>query len=54
MANAKALGLANGSERSVQRNMAKYRVGTYIAQQKKYISQPSIEKRELWGFERRY
>lgn len=52
--NAKALGLANGSERAIQRNMAEYGVGTYMAQQKKFISQPSIDKREIWGFERRY
>jgi hypothetical protein len=53
-ANASAIGLANGSECAIQRNMAEHGVGTYMAQQKKYISQPSIEKRELWGFECRY
>jgi hypothetical protein len=46
-ANASAIGLANESERAIQRNMAEHGVGTYIAQQKKYISQPLIKKRRL-------
>jgi hypothetical protein len=53
LANARAIGLANGSERAIQRNIAEYGVGTYIAQQKKYIAKSSIEKRVIWGFERR-
>jgi hypothetical protein len=54
LANASALGLANGSERAIQRNMAEYGVGTYMAQQKKFITKASIEKRGIWGFERRH
>jgi hypothetical protein len=53
LANASANGLAHGSERAIQRNMAEYGVGTYVAEQKKYISKSSIEKRVIWGFERR-
>ena len=54
LANASALGLAYRSERAIQRNMLEYGVGTYVAKQKKYISKSSIEKRAIWGFERRY
>jgi hypothetical protein len=50
---ASALGLAYASERAIQKNMAKHSVGTYMAQQKKYISPVSVSKRELWGFDRR-
>jgi hypothetical protein len=52
LANARAIGLANGSERAIQRNMAEYGVGTYVAQQKNYIVKSLIEKRVIWGFER--
>jgi hypothetical protein len=52
LANARAISLANGSERAIQRNMAEYRIGTYIAQQKKYITKSSIEKCVIWGFKR--
>ena len=54
LASASALGLAKGSERAIQRNMAEHGVGTYIAQQKKFIAKASIEKRGIWAFERRY
>lgn len=53
MANARAIGLANGSKRAIQRNMADHGVGTYRALQKKYIKQSSKDKRVIWGFERR-
>jgi hypothetical protein len=53
MANSSAIGLANGSERAIQRNMAEHGVGTCSAKQKKYIAQSSIDKRIIWGFERR-
>jgi hypothetical protein len=53
-ANASAIGLANGSERAIQRNMAEHGVGTYLAQQKKYIHPVAVEKRGIWGFKRRY
>ena len=52
--NASAIGLANGSERAIQRNMKDFGVGTYMAEQKKYISQSSKKARQLWGYERRY
>ena len=51
---AKIIGLANGSERAIQRNMADHGVGTYMAQQKKWIKSESIKKRGVWGFKRRY
>ncbi len=51
---ASSIGLAQGSERSIQRNMAQFSVGTYRAQQKKYIRPRNIKIREIWGFERRY
>jgi hypothetical protein len=51
---ASSIGLANRSERAIQRNMAEHGVGTYMAQQKKFIQQPSNQKRGLWAFERRY
>ena len=54
LANASAIGLAHGSERAIQRNMAEHGVGTFVAKQKKYITKSSIEKRTIWGFERRY
>jgi hypothetical protein len=52
LANAGAIGLAHGSERAIQRNMAEHGVGTYVAKQKKYIAKSSIEKRVIWGFDR--
>ncbi|KAF7507088.1 hypothetical protein GJ744_010901 [Endocarpon pusillum] len=51
---ARSIGLAQGSERSIQRNMAEFGVGTYRAQQKKFIRSENIKKREIWGFERKY
>jgi hypothetical protein len=53
-ANASAIGLANGSERAIQRNMAEHGVGTYRAQQKKFIHSKNIERRGIWAFERKY
>jgi hypothetical protein len=47
LANTSALGLANGSKRAIQRNMAKYSVGTYMTQQEKFIIKASIEKRGI-------
>jgi hypothetical protein len=46
-ANASAIGLANGSERAIQRNMAEHGVGTYRAQQKKFIHPKNVEKRGI-------
>jgi transposase len=34
--------------------MAQHGMGTYRALQKKYIHPKSVEKRGIWGFERRY
>jgi DDE superfamily endonuclease len=34
--------------------MAEHGVGTYMALQKKYIRQTSVDKRGIWAFERRY
>jgi hypothetical protein len=34
--------------------MAEHGVGTYLAQQKKYIHPVTVEKRGIWGFERQY
>jgi hypothetical protein len=34
--------------------MLEHGVGAYVAKQKKYISKSSIEKRMIWGFERRH
>jgi hypothetical protein len=48
LANASAIGLAHGSKRAIQRNMAEYGVGTFVAKQKKYILKSSIEKRIIW------
>jgi hypothetical protein len=54
LAIARALGLANGSERLIQRGMTQHGVGTYMAQQKKHISQSSVQKHGLWAFECQY
>jgi hypothetical protein len=51
---AKTIGIANGSERAIQRNMKDFGVGTYMAAQKKMLSQAHIETQIIWGFERRY
>jgi hypothetical protein len=53
LANASAIGLAHGSERAIQQNMAEHGDGTYVAKQKKYIANSSIENCVIWGFERR-
>jgi hypothetical protein len=52
LVNASALGLAKGSERAIQRNIAEHSVGTYIAQQKKFITKALIKKRRIWAFKR--
>ncbi|KAF7502461.1 hypothetical protein GJ744_011299 [Endocarpon pusillum] len=51
---ARDIGLAAGSERAIQRNMADFGVGTYRALQKKWLPAHSIEARNLWAFEHRY
>ena len=50
----KNIGLANGSEHAIQRNMADSGVGTYRALQKKWLPAHSVEARNLWTFEHRY
>ncbi len=47
LAVASAIGLAKGTERAIQHNMADYGVRTYMAQQKKYIKNTSMEKRNI-------
>jgi hypothetical protein len=44
---ASSIGLAERSERAIQRNMAQFSVGTYRAQQKKYIHSKNIKIREV-------
>jgi hypothetical protein len=51
---AKGIGLVNGSERAIQRNMADFGVGTYRALQKKWLPDHSIKARNLWAHDRRY
>ena len=51
---AKTIGLAGGSERAIQRNMADHGVGTYAAQQKKFIKKATVEKRLFWASDRRF
>jgi hypothetical protein len=51
---AEHIGLANGSERAIQRNMADFRVGTYRAIQKKWLQDHSRIHRDLWAHDRRY
>jgi hypothetical protein len=46
-ANASAIGLAKGSERVIQRNIAEFGVETYITQQKKYIIKSLIKRRVI-------
>jgi hypothetical protein len=53
-ANDSATGLANGSERAIQRNMAEHGVGTYRAQQKKFIYLNNVEKRGIQGLKHIY
>jgi hypothetical protein len=51
---AKKVGLVNGSERAIQRNMKNHGVGTYMAAQKKWLSQPSINARNIYAHNRRH
>lgn len=51
---AKNIGVAKGSERAIQRNMADFDVGTYRAIQKKWLPEHSIEAHNNWAFEHRY
>lgn len=53
-ANASTLGLAKGTERAIQKNMADHRVGIYAAQQKKFLKKSTIKTRQMWQFERQY
>ena len=48
-----SIGIIQASERTVQRNMAEYGVGTYRAAQKKFLPQSIREARVIWAFERR-
>ena len=51
---AQTIGLAKGSERVIQRNMANSGVGIYRILQKKWLPAHSIKARNLWTFEHRY
>jgi hypothetical protein len=51
---AKQIGLADGSERAIQRNMANFGVGTYRVLQKKWLPEHSQIQRNLWAHDRRY
>jgi hypothetical protein len=51
---ARGIGLAKGSKRAIQRNMTEDDVGTFRAQQKKFIYLDTIKKRGVWAFERQY
>jgi hypothetical protein len=44
---ASTIGVANSSERAIQRNIADYGVGTFRAQQKKFIHLKNIKIREI-------
>jgi hypothetical protein len=44
---ASVIGVANGSERAIQRNMTDFGVGTYRAQQKKFIKFKNVEARGI-------
>ena len=45
----KAIGLANGSECVIQRNMKDHDVGTYMTAQKKLLSQLTIDARNIFA-----
>jgi transposase len=47
------ISITQASERTVQRNMAEFGVGTYRAAQKKFLPEPTRKLRVIWAFERR-
>jgi DDE superfamily endonuclease len=51
---AKKIGLVNGSERAIQRNIKNHGVRAYMAAQKKWLSQPSIDARNIYAHDRQY
>jgi len=48
-----SIGITQASERTVQRNMAEFGVGTYRAAQTKFLTDAVREQRVIWAFERR-
>jgi hypothetical protein len=51
---AKGIGLVNGSEHTIQCNMADFGVKTYYTLQKKWLPDYSIKARNLWAHDRYY
>ena len=51
---ARSIGISHGSERSIQRDMRNYGVGTHRAAQRKFINKAAITARSNFAFERRY
>ena len=51
---ARAIGISQGSERAIQRNMKDHGVGIYRAAQRKFINKASVTARSNFAFERRY
>jgi hypothetical protein len=54
LAVASSIGLAHGSERAIQGNMADHGLGTFMAAQKKPLQQTSIDARNIWQHDHRY
>ena len=50
---ARVIGITQASERTIQRNMAEFGVGTYRAAQTKFLTDTVREQRVIWAFERR-
>jgi hypothetical protein len=51
---AKGIGLVNGSECTIQCNMADFGIGTYHVLQKKWLPDYSIKARNFWTYNRYY
>ena len=51
---AKAIGLANGSERAIQRNMKNHGVGIYMTAQKKWLPQSTIDAQNIFAHDHQY
>lgn len=51
---ARHIGIEEGSERAIQKDMSDYGIKTYAAAQKKWFSDTTRTARDIWAFERRY